>query len=101
MIDLDEVTSVDEVEQFLLETAARINDGEQLTEDEQVDYLNAASLMMVVALESRGMPFDTALDVVENLVYGAEGEDSPEVTISVSVSEGKFSCSIARTKESQ
>lgn len=101
MSGLDEATTMDEVEQFLLETASRINDGHELTPDEQTDYLNAASLMMVAALNSRGIDFDDALDIVERLVFGEEGEEAPSVTISVAMEDGKFSCSIKRSEESE
>ena len=98
MIDLNEATSMDEVEQFLIETASRIAEGHQLTPDEPTAYLNAASMMMVVALNERGIDFDDALDIIERLVYGEEGEDVPEVTISVTWQDGKFSCSIKRAE---
>lgn len=86
---LDEVTSYPEIEELFVAMATRLHDGEQLTEDEQTDYLDAASCIVARQFMARGYSTDEALDLVEAMLYDENG-DSREVTVSCKVNDGEL-----------
>lgn len=86
---LDTVTSYSEVEDLIVGFALRIQAGEQLSEDEQTDYMDAASYVVARQFMARGYDVDDALDLVEAMLYDENG-DSREVTVSVRIIDGEL-----------